>query len=250
MKKLVVKNKLMIQVILGFLFSLLVFGNVLFGNDKIDRIIASNMKLSVILFISIIVAALFTNFVLDYMKNGILEKPNLLISILKVLNYQVFLFALLYFFMDTLFNNVYIQMPFDIGKRNPIVNVAVLIGFAIVCKLRNKESTKKQWLITVAISSILILQINYIEMIFLSFYFLVFSLMKRESHRVEDMIGTNSHRAGSCEGTIVVGGFLIAIAVAFCGNIYGFFAAFVVISIVVFIMYQSKELYLSFRQQH
>ncbi len=250
MKKLVVKNKLMIQVILGFLFSLLVFRNVMFGNDKIDRIIANNVKLSVILFISITVAALVTNFVLDYMKNGILEKPNMVISVLKVLNYQVFLFALLYFFMDTLFNNTYIRMPFDMGKRNPIVNVIVLIGFAIVCKLRNRQSTKKQWLITVAISSILILQINYIEMIFLSIYFLVFSLMKKESHRVEDMIGTNSHRVGSLEGTIVVGGFLIAIAVAFCDNIYGFFVAFVVISIVVFITYQSKAVYLSFHQQH
>lgn len=248
MKKFFAKNKFMIQVVVGFIFSFLVFGNVLIGNDEIDRMIANNVQLSVVLFITIILAAFFTNYVLERVKNGMLEKPNLLMSILNILNYQVFLFALLYFFMDTIFNNAYIPMPFGNGKGNTIVNVGILIAFAIGYKLKNKECTTKQWIVTVAISSILILQINYIEMIFLVFYFLVLSLMKKGSGWIEVVLRKDNQWIRTLEGRIALVCILLAAAFVFSGNIYGFLIAFVVMSMVTFIVYQSKAVYLNFNQ--
>lgn len=233
---------------LGFLFSLLVFGNVLSKNPKIDKIIADNVKLSVVLFITIALAALFTNYVLDHMKNAMFQKPDLVIEILKILNYQVFLFTLLYFFMDTIFHNAYIPMPFSNRKASPIVNAGILIVFSIFYKIKNRDCTLKQWIITVAVSSILILQINYIEILFLLMYFLVFSIMKKNKHMIAKLLESDASCKRRHFAKILSVVILLSLSAIFSVNLYSFIAAIVVMAVVIFIVYQSKAVFLSFSQ--
>lgn len=179
MRKLRGKTKFILQVVLGFLFSALVYTKALFGNDIIDEIAAKNLALFLVLFTGVVFASLLANYGFDRVKEQILIDLGKIWHLLSILNYQIMLFSLIYFFMDTIFDNAYIKVPFHADNYNIILNLSILSVFTIIYRLRNKKCTIKQLAKTAMISGIIILQLNYIEILFFSLYFIFLLCIKR-----------------------------------------------------------------------
>ncbi len=241
MRKLTIKNKFILQVVLGFLFSGLVYIKVLWGNKRIDEIAAGNFEVFLALFISIVLASLFINYIFVCLKDKIFENPGNLENLLRILNYQVALFALMYFFMDTLFDNVYIKMPLHVTQNNQFVNISILIIFFIVYKLKNKDCTMRQLIKVIVVFALLALQLNYIEILFFSCYFTVLLILEKNKSLVSKWINTYKIH-GEDTKKIVIGALFVFLNM-FSRDVYGLMTSMIIMIILLYIAYQSQQAY-------
>lgn len=241
MKKLEVKNKFFLQVVLGFLFSGLVCINGLLGNDRMDEIVANNLTLSVVLFISIILFSLLTNYIFDCVKDKIFENPDNIGYILSILNYQVILFALVYFFMDALFDNVYIEVQVNAVNSNLILNISILVGAAIFYKFKNKKCTNRQFAKVLLIGGILVIQLNYIEILFFCLYFVILKVMEKNKSKISKVI--NIYKIEEKNIKKILGGSFFAFLSICSRDVYGLFISVTIMSLLLSIAHKSSQVY-------
>ena len=78
MRKLSVKTKFMLQVMFGFFISGIICLKVLLGNDKIDRIAANNIQISILIFLGIISVSLFASYIFNMLKEKCLKNQYIL----------------------------------------------------------------------------------------------------------------------------------------------------------------------------
>lgn len=242
MRKLTIKNKFILQVVLGFLFSGLVCIKVLWGNKRIDEIAAGNFEVFLALFISIVMASLFINYIFVCIKDKIFENPGNPGNLLRILNYQVVLFALMYFFMDTLFDNAYIKMPFHMSHCNQIVNISILIIFSIVYKFKSKDCTMRQLIKVIVVFALLALQLNYIEILFFSCYFTVLLILEKNKRLVSKVINTCKITREDAKKIVI--GVLFVFLNIFSRDVYELMTSTIIMLILLYIIYQSQQAYL------
>ena len=231
MRKLSVKTKFMLQVMFGFFISGIICLKVFLGNDKIDRIAANNIQISILIFLGIISVSLFASYIFNYVKGKVFEKPIYIEKLLNVLNYQVLLFALMYFFIDTLFDNSYLQLPPFLTDKYLILNIFIFATFLITYKLKNKEISVRQIVITALISGFLFFQLNCIEIIFIVLYFLLMRAIEKNDHIIRKVLNLY-YKFNGKKGLKLLGGTLSVMAVIFSKNIG---AALITISVIAFL---------------
>ena len=173
MKKLSVKSKIIIQTLLGLFFSIVIYVMVMVGCERAYKFAAENKIIVILMMIlSMGLSICVTNQLVD-VKQKAEENGQLLLKVLTLINNQVILFSIIYLCMDLLFDNPYIKIAGYITNHSVMANiglVALIITIFVLCK---KIELKKQVIISSFFVFVLIIQLNYLEIVFLGTYFFI-----------------------------------------------------------------------------
>lgn len=188
MKKLSDKNKMIIQTIFGMLISIFSYIIVLMRCELFYKFASDNWGF--VLFILVVATAVSIYTTNKMVRNNEKMGDNVrqLTKVLSMINSEVISFSVIYLCLDLLCDNPFIGGICEfLVIHNAMVNIYILVVFLIIWKLIKKVKISKQIIITVVSISALIMQLNYVEIIFFAGYFLIIVVFNKVSCIVNEI---------------------------------------------------------------
>lgn len=188
------KKKFYFQVAFNFFFSLAIYLEITFGNAGLDRFAAKYDKAVILLLLLITLCSVWLGSSFYRQMTQVQKQPEKMPALLQMMNIEVFLFSLIFFFMDALFDNPYLSLvPEELSKCNPFINGAMILGIVGVQYLRKRKTMKKKQAVFQMIFWAFIgLGMNYMEIIFLGGYVgmvMLISKIQEQRKKVTEIVG-------------------------------------------------------------
>lgn len=188
------KKKFYFQVAFNFLFSLVIYLQITFGNVGWDRFAAKYDKVMILCFILVMMCSIWLSSLFQKQIGEIQKKPEKMPVVLQMMNLEVFLFSILFFFMDVLFDNPFLTLvPKELSKCNPFLNGVIILGaVGVQYLIKRKTMKKKQAVIEIIVWAIIGLGMNYVEIVFLGGYLgmiILISKIQEQRKKVTEVIG-------------------------------------------------------------
>ena len=122
------------------------------------------------------------------------KKPEKIPVVLQMMNLEVFLFSILFFFMDALFDNPFLSLvPKELSKCNPFFNGAIILGaIGLQYFVKRKTMKKKQVVMEMIFWAVIGLGLNYMEIVFLGGYLGMVALISKiqeQRKKVTEVVG-------------------------------------------------------------
>ncbi|MGB8454686.1 MAG: hypothetical protein WCD89_20445 [Anaerocolumna sp.] len=112
MRLAVLKNKIVVQILICFVFCCFIYFSSFIFKEQLDLIFYENYLCAVIVFGIITYVSIINGYIFHSIERKLMEQPQTIFSMMKLLNYQLFLFSLLLFMMSVVLKNQYIDLPF------------------------------------------------------------------------------------------------------------------------------------------
>lgn len=188
------KKKFYFQVAFNFLFSLVIYLQITFGNVGWDRFAVKYDKVMILCFILVMMCSIWLSSLFQKQIGEIQKKPEKMPVVLQMMNLEVFLFSILFFFMDVLFDNPFLTLvPKELSKCNPFLNGVIILGaVGVQYLIKRKTMKKKQAVIEIIVWAIIGLGMNYVEIVFLGGYLgmiILISKIQEQRKKVTEVIG-------------------------------------------------------------
>lgn len=188
------KKKFYFQVAFNFLFSLVIYLEITFGNVGLDRFAAKYDKVMILCFILVMMCSVWLSSLFQKQIGEIQQKPEKMPVVLQMMNLEVFLFSILFFFMDVLFDNPFLALvPKELSKCNPFFNGVIILGaVGVQYLIKRKTMRKKQAVIEIIVWTVIGLGMNYVEIVFLGGYLgmvILISKIQEQRKKVTEVIG-------------------------------------------------------------
>lgn len=188
------KKKFYVQVAFNFFFSLVIYLEITFGNAGLDRFAAKYDKVMLLCFFLVTLCSVWLSSLFQKEIREIQKKPEKMPLVLQMMNMEVFLFAVLFFLMDALFDNPFLSLvPQALSKCNPLFNGAIILGAVGVQYLIKRKTMKKKQAAVEMIFWVLIgLGMNYMEIVFLGGYLgmvVLISKIQEQRRKVTEVVG-------------------------------------------------------------
>lgn len=188
------KKKFYFQVAFNFLFSLVIYLQITFGNVGWDRFAVKYDKVMILCFILVMMCSIWLSSLFQKQIGEIQKKPEKMPVVLQMMNLEVFLFSILFFFMDVLFDNPFLTLvPKELSKCNPFLNGVIILGaVGVQYLIKRKTMKKKQAVIEIIVWAIIGLGMNYVEIVFLGGYLgmvILISKIQEQRKTVTEVIG-------------------------------------------------------------
>lgn len=170
------KIKLYIGIGVVLIFSLAIIA---ITYSDLDEYIFIDFRPTVVAFILVFIIGLINGYIFNIYASIIMEKPTLIYNMMNTLTAQLFIFLILYFFIDGIFDNKYILIPYNLQGRSTILNLSIAFLWRSfkVKKLKFKFNLKT--LMTFVLSFVLIFQMNYLELTLYGLFFGILYLSKK-----------------------------------------------------------------------
>ncbi len=188
------KKKFYFQVAFNFLFSLVLYLEITFGNVGLDRFAAKYDKVMIFCFILVMMCSVWLSSLFQKQIGEIQQKPEKMPVVLQMMNLEVFLFSILFFFMDVLFDNPFLALvPKELSQCNPFFNGVIILGaVGVQYLIKRKTMRKKQAVIEIIVWTVIGLGMNYVEIVFLGGYLgmvILISKIQEQRKKVTEVIG-------------------------------------------------------------
>ncbi|WFR56984.1 hypothetical protein QA584_25770 [Anaerocolumna sp. AGMB13025] len=177
----VLKNKIVVQILICFIFCCLLYASSFVFKEQLDLIFYKNFKFGLILFGIITYVSVINGYLFHTIQRNLMEQPRNIIPMMKLLNYQLFLFSFILFLISAVFHNRYIRLPYFLGKTYILLNVLIFTGFLVVFIYKKKGNYKPYFstLFPPVLIGAVIFQLNNMEIFFFGVYFAAIWLLSK-----------------------------------------------------------------------
>lgn len=188
------KKKFYFQVAFNFLFSLVIYLEITFGNTGWDRFLAKYDKVMLLCFFLVTLCSVWLSSLFQKQISEVQKKPEKIPVVLQMMNLEVFLFSILFFFMDALFDNPFLSLvPKELSKCNPFFNGAIILGaIGLQYFVKRKTMKKKQVVMEMIFWAVIGLGLNYMEIVFLGGYLGMVALISKiqeQRKKITEVVG-------------------------------------------------------------
>ena len=145
----------------------------------LDAYIYTDYNSTIVVFVLLYIAGLINGFVFNIFYAKLMENPALIYNMMSLLITQLFIFSILYFFIDAIFYNNYVSFPYNLQGQNLLLNVSIILILIITSLFITKRlKFDIKILISIVSLAVIIYPMNYLELIIYGIFFGIIYLSK------------------------------------------------------------------------
>ncbi|WP_251861393.1 hypothetical protein [Clostridium sp. Marseille-Q2269] len=170
------KKVIITKLLICFLFSMLCYLTVIMKPSFVIEFSNRNFICISIILIQIIILSYIGAIQMHNIQKHLFEQPELIYSFMDILNYQLFIFSIVYLISNILLRNNVSFINNYLGKYSIAIQAITFVLVTIFYGLKNRTNIKNT-MIKIMVTSILIFSSSILELIFIAIYLSILFLI-------------------------------------------------------------------------
>lgn len=183
------KTRIYVGVVAVLILSLAIIATTNIYSD-LDWYIYINYRPTVVIFIFVFIIGLINGYMFSVCTSAVMKKPALIYSMMNTLIVQLCIFSVLYFFLDGIFDNDNVLIPYNLQGKSIVLNLSIIFGAFLIRSIKAKKvSLNIKTLLSLALSFVLIFQMNYLELAFYGIFFgIIYLIGKIDYKKINEIL--------------------------------------------------------------